>query len=87
MNYATDTADFGMLQHISLCRLLAILIAILQGGFPVCSFKDGASVLPMSILRERDYEDFLTKSTSSFDDSPISDFFPAMVSRGRVFSE
>ena len=77
MNYATDTADFGMLQHISLCKLLAILIAILnlQGGFPVRSFKDGASVLPMSILRERDYEDFLTKSTSSFDDSPISDFF------------
>ena len=90
MNYATDTADFGMLQHISLCKLLAILIPILhlQGGFSVCSFKDGASsVLPMSILRERDYEEFLTKSTSSFDDSPVSDFFPAMVSRGRVFSE
>ena len=57
MNYATDTANFG-LQHISLCKLLAILIAILhlQGGFSVCSFKDGASVLPMSILREEDYE-------------------------------
>ena len=44
-------------------------------------------MLPMSILRERDYEDFLTKSTSSFDDSPVSEFFPAMVSRGKVFSE
>ena len=59
----------------------------LQGGFSVCSFKDGASVLPMSILREEDYEDFLTKSTSSFDDSPRSAFFPAKVSGAWVFSE
>ena len=57
MNYATDTADFGMLQHISLCKLLATLIAILhlQGGLSVCSFKEGASALPMSTLEERDY--------------------------------
>ena len=50
MNYATDTANFGMLQHISLCKLLATLIAILhlQGGFSVRSFKDGAGVLPMN---------------------------------------
>ena len=54
----------------------------------MCTFKDGASILPLSTLREREgfCEGFLTKPTSSFDDSPISDFFPAMVSRGRVFS-
>ena len=80
-----------MTQHISLCKLLATMVPILhlQGGFPVCALKDGASMLPLSTLQERKgfCEGFLTKSTSSFDDSPVSDFFPAMVSRGRVFSE
>ena len=57
MNYAIDTADFEDDTTYLVCKLLAILIAILhlQGGFPVDSFKDGASMLPLSALEERDY--------------------------------
>ena len=57
MNYAIDTADFGMQQHISLVQVIDATVSILhlQGGFPVGSFKDGASMLPLSALEERDY--------------------------------
>ena len=39
------------------CKLLAILLSLLhlQGGFSFRSFKDGASMLPLSALEERDY--------------------------------
>ena len=57
MNYAIDTADFEDDTTYLVCKLLAILLPLLhlQGGFPVGSFKDGASMLPLSALEERDY--------------------------------
>ena len=65
MNYAIDTANFDVKQHISLCKLL-----MLRFQYYICKedflFVHSKDALPMSILREEDYEDFLTKSTSSF---------------------
>ena len=90
MNYAIDTADFDLKQHISLCKLLAILIAILhlQGGFSGVFFsKMEQKMLPMSALEERCLWRFPWPSQLRlFEDSPRSTFFPLEVSGAWVFS-
>ena len=59
----------------------------LQRGLSVCSFKDGASVLPLSALEARDYMKISWPSQLRlFEDSPRSAFFPAKVSGAWVFS-
>ena len=53
----------------------------------MCSLMFGVYELRcQSQLLQRSFEDIQADQTSSFDDSPTSDFFPAMVSRGVVFS-
>ena len=82
MNTRLTTAISYVKQHISPSAILIAMLSILhlRGGFSVCSLMDGAVMLRCHChaLWMR-IEGTLAVSTSSFEDSPDSNFFPAMV--------